>query len=104
MGGVATIVSFVFSVIFLLFFFVMMMNPFYSGSSLPVGTLVAGVFLMVICLKTLGAKKRPVSIREFRSRAGSMAFLKKCVNCGKEIPIGSEQCEHCGASQPEYSD
>jgi hypothetical protein len=47
-------------------------------------------------------KKRPVSVREFRSRGGSTAFLKKCVNCGKEIPIASEQCEHCRASQPEY--
>ena len=27
------------------------------------------------------------------------AFLKKCVKCGKEIPIASEECQYCGASQ-----
>lgn len=102
MGNVATIVSLVFSIIFLLFFFVTVVSPFRTGGSLPVGVLVASIFLMVTCLGTLGVKKRPVSVREFRSRGGSTAFLKKCVNCGKEIPIASEQCEHCRASQPEY--
>jgi cell division protein FtsW (lipid II flippase) len=27
-------------------------------------------------------------------------FLKKCVNCNKEIPIASEECQYCGAKQP----
>jgi hypothetical protein len=26
-------------------------------------------------------------------------FLKSCVNCGKDIPIASETCPHCGAEQ-----
>jgi len=26
--------------------------------------------------------------------------LKKCIICGKEIPIASEECTHCGAKQP----
>jgi predicted RNA-binding Zn-ribbon protein involved in translation (DUF1610 family) len=30
------------------------------------------------------------------------SFLKKCVKCGKEIPIASEECRYCGAKQPEY--
>lgn len=104
MGNVATIISFIFSIIFLLFFFVIVMSPLRSGGSLPVGALVAGIVLMVTCLGTLGVKKSPVSIREFRSRGGSTAFLKKCANCGKEIPIASEQCQHCSAPQPEYGD
>ena len=29
------------------------------------------------------------------------AFLKKCVKCGKEIPIASEECQYCGTKQPE---
>ena len=29
------------------------------------------------------------------------AFLKKCVKCGKEIPIASEECQYCGAKQPD---
>jgi len=28
-------------------------------------------------------------------------FLKSCVNCGKDIPIASETCPHCGAEQKE---
>jgi hypothetical protein len=71
---------------------------------LPVGALVAGIFLMVTCLGTLGVKKRPLSIRESRSRGGSTAFLKKCANCSREIPIASERCQHCAAPQPEYGD
>jgi predicted nucleic-acid-binding Zn-ribbon protein len=26
-------------------------------------------------------------------------FLRKCVKCGKQIPIASEECQHCGAEQ-----
>jgi hypothetical protein len=31
------------------------------------------------------------------------SFLKKCAKCGREIPIASEECEFCGASQPKKS-
>lgn len=27
------------------------------------------------------------------------AFVKRCPNCGKEIPIASEECPECGAKQ-----
>ena len=29
------------------------------------------------------------------------SFLKKCAKCGKEIPIGSEECPYCGTKQKE---
>lgn len=29
------------------------------------------------------------------------SFLKKCVKCGKDIPIASEECYYCGAKQLE---
>ncbi len=32
------------------------------------------------------------------------SFLKKCVQCGKDIPIASEECIHCRAEQPEYEE
>jgi len=32
------------------------------------------------------------------------SFLKKCVNCGKMIPIASQECQDCGTRQPEYVD
>ncbi len=28
------------------------------------------------------------------------SFLKKCVKCGKEIPIASEHCPYCMQKQP----
>lgn len=28
------------------------------------------------------------------------SFLKKCVGCGREIPIASEECPYCGTKQP----
>jgi len=28
-------------------------------------------------------------------------FLKKCINCGEEIPVASEACSYCGTKQPE---
>jgi ribosomal protein L40E len=28
------------------------------------------------------------------------SFLKKCVKCGRLIPIASEECQFCGARQP----
>jgi ribosomal protein L40E len=31
-------------------------------------------------------------------------FQKNCVNCGRRIPIASEECSHCGANQESYSD
>jgi hypothetical protein len=27
-------------------------------------------------------------------------FLKECIECGREIPIASEECPYCGAKQP----
>jgi len=26
-------------------------------------------------------------------------FLKSCIQCGRQIPIASERCQHCGAEQ-----
>jgi hypothetical protein len=36
------------------------------------------------------------------SQKTSKNYLKKCVTCGKEIPIASEECPNCEAKQPEY--
>lgn len=33
--------------------------------------------------------------------ATSKSYLKNCVECGKEIPIASEECQYCGAEQDE---
>lgn len=30
----------------------------------------------------------------------SRSFLKRCVKCGKSIPLASEECQFCGARQP----
>jgi predicted RNA-binding Zn-ribbon protein involved in translation (DUF1610 family) len=28
-----------------------------------------------------------------------ISYFKKCVKCGRQIPIASEQCSYCGAEQ-----
>jgi predicted nucleic-acid-binding Zn-ribbon protein len=34
-----------------------------------------------------------------RKKTRDNAFFKKCVKCGKQIPIASEECSYCGAKQ-----
>jgi hypothetical protein len=38
-------------------------------------------------------------LRITRGQETRRSFLKKCVNCGKDIPIASEQCPYCNAEQ-----
>lgn len=38
----------------------------------------------------------------WNSKRTPRSFLKRCVKCGKMIPIASEECQHCGIRQPEY--
>jgi hypothetical protein len=35
----------------------------------------------------------------FKGQPAQRSFLKKCVKCGKDVPIASEQCPYCGAEQ-----
>ena len=43
-----------------------------------------------------------IAIVDWRARGHApKSFLKKCVACGKEIPIASEECQYCGARQKE---
>lgn len=34
-----------------------------------------------------------------KSLKASKSYLKKCVRCGKKIPIASEECQYCGTNQ-----
>lgn len=36
----------------------------------------------------------------FRVKATPEVFLKKCLNCGKNIPIAAEECQYCKTKQP----
>jgi hypothetical protein len=35
----------------------------------------------------------------FKGQETRKSFLKKCVKCGRDIPIASEQCPYCNAEQ-----
>jgi len=37
---------------------------------------------------------------EAKAQVTPKSFLKRCVKCGEEIPIASEQCPVCGQKQP----
>ena len=43
---------------------------------------------------------RPILARHpLNSEKTPKSFLKKCVKCGRKIPIASEECPYCGAQQ-----
>ena len=102
MSRAVSVLGLVFSVVFLLAFIVVVATPFQSDASSAVGLLFISLFTMTVSLAEMRIRKKAVSIREFRARTGSQPFMKKCVKCAKEIPIASEQCRYCQATQPEY--
>lgn len=54
-------------------------------------------------LPGLRCEKCGIAILDFRPVGVTpKTFLKKCVSCGKEIPIASEECPHCETKQPEH--
>jgi len=103
MGKAVSIIGFVFSITFLLLFFVVIVNPYHSDSSSAMGMLFVGVLLLAVSLASMHMKNKPISVHDFRARAASRVFMKKCVKCGKEIPIASEQCQYCEADQSEHA-
>jgi len=53
-------------------------------------------------IPALRCEKCEIAILDYSSAGGTpKSFLKKCVECGKEIPIASEECSYCGAKQRE---
>jgi predicted nucleic-acid-binding Zn-ribbon protein len=38
--------------------------------------------------------------KEMKGVRHENSFLKKCIKCGKRIPIASEECQCCGTKQP----
>jgi len=47
--------------------------------------------------------KTEQEISYFRAPSTPKAFLKKCLKCGKEIPVASETCPFCHSGQKEAS-
>ncbi|MGQ9625207.1 MAG: hypothetical protein ACUVT9_07565 [Candidatus Bathycorpusculaceae bacterium] len=66
------------------------------------------LFLALSVVGFSASKKMPPSVYEILRQSGyeghtPKAFLKKCVQCQKEIPIASEECPYCETKQPEYA-
>jgi len=40
-------------------------------------------------------------VKEYAPGETPKSFLKKCINCGQEIPIAELECSYCGTKQPE---
>jgi len=102
MSRVGSILGLALSVVFLLASLIAIATPFHSDSSSAVGLLFISLLTMAGSLVAMRVRKKPVSIREFRVRTGAQPFMKKCIECGKELPIASERCEYCETVQPEY--
>ena len=79
------------SIIFFALFFILPANTRAATLTLTLSFLGSSIpFLLQV-------QKKPLSVHD-----APRAFLKKCVECGKEIPIASEECQYCGTKQPEY--
>lgn len=105
MKSVGAILGIVMSVIFFLFFLFAVSRPSASsGSSLAV-VLFSAIFSLVFSVAMFVQKTVRTSVHDFIGKTGRApgAFLKKCVDCGKEIPLASEQCQYCDSEQPEYT-
>jgi DNA-directed RNA polymerase subunit RPC12/RpoP len=67
--------------------------------------LFAAILLLTLSLVGFSAgKKMPPSVYDTLQQGGyaghtPKAFLKKCIECQKEIPIASEECPYCQAKQ-----
>ncbi|MEM2779327.1 MAG: hypothetical protein QW791_00430 [Candidatus Bathyarchaeia archaeon] len=65
------------------------------------------IFLLAVSTVTLFEKqKSPPSLYDMVSKGTHLrtpkSFVKRCVKCGREIPITSGECPYCQARQPEY--
>lgn len=56
-------------------------------------------------IPALKCERCEIAILDYSSAFGTpKSFLKKCVECGREIPIASEECSYCGAKQNKNDD
>lgn len=86
------------SILFFLLFFGLSAKAIAERGVIPLPALGLAVSLLISSLLFfLQGKKKRLSVRDAPRK-----FLKKCVKCSKEIPIASEECQYCGAKQPEY--
>jgi hypothetical protein len=48
----------------------------------------------------IGKHRKDIERNTARRQRG--VITKKCIKCGQRIPVASEECEYCGAKQPEW--
>lgn len=93
-----------FLTLLLILFLATIWAPSPSESNKALIVLISMIFFgITLSLVSLATKKKPVSVREFRTRSASTSSLRKCARCGRQIPLASEQCQYCGTAQPEYT-
>ena len=91
------IFSFALSIaLFVLFSILMARQPYDISTPLPLLFPAFSVLALFIAF-FFDFKKKSLSVHD-----APTAFMKKCVECGREIPIASEECQYCGTKQPEY--
>ncbi|MEM3578291.1 MAG: hypothetical protein QXX51_07590 [Candidatus Bathyarchaeia archaeon] len=108
MKKAVAVVSLVLALIFFAAIPFLMASPMASSDIGGISRIFFGA-ISLLAISAIGfstAKKKPPSVYEMLSQSTYMqtpkSFLKKCVKCGREIPIASEDCPRCEARQPEY--
>jgi len=59
----------------------------------------AGLLIWILGICLTGRKGKPPFLDK-ETQKTPKRFLKRCVQCGREIPIASEQCPYCMQKQP----
>lgn len=105
MKRVGAFFSLALSILFFVLFLILSAKAIAYRGDVPLPLLFpAFSFLAVFIAAFLDVKKNPLSVHDAPTVAarGPKAFLKRCVKCGREIPIASEECQYCITKQPEY--
>lgn len=105
---IAAVFSLILALIFLAVIPFLMVSPAASSNIGGIFRILFwAIFLLAISAVILFEKpKNPPSLYDMASKGVYLrtpkSFLKRCVKCNREIPIASEECPYCQATQPEY--
>jgi hypothetical protein len=74
-------------------------NAFSPGLTTAAALFIIYAFIDGFIGKNLATRWSKEEAEEYVPRETPKSFLKRCTNCGQEIPIASETCPFCGSKQ-----
>ena len=74
---------------------------FVPSTATTIALFIVNAFIDGLVAKNVAGWWKKEGFEYAKEEKTSKGFLKKCVRCGREIPVASEQCSYCGAKQSE---